>query len=183
MVKASRMINGTRLRLSMVCLLLGFSFLVTLNVESVIPKVSLIIGILAVLFWLFRNTYYLTMCLFLGLGRDTDSENVKVKAAEMITIQKANGREIEGITTKLLEHGIDIFTDELDSLYLGEPICLGLSNKHYNLHLKGTVVAIHHSRSSDIPSVYTIEILDFEGQKDEYIQMLYDRTPTLPQKL
>ena len=141
------------------------------------------IGILAVLFWLFRNTYYLTMCLFLGLGRDTDSENVKVKAAEMITIQKANGREIEGITTKLLEHGIDIFTDELDSLYLGEPICLGLSNKHYNLHLKGTVVAIHHSRSSDIPSVYTIEILDFEGQKDEYIQMLYDRTPTLPQKL
>ena len=29
--------------------------------------------VLAVLFWLFRNTYYLTMCLFLGLGRDTDS--------------------------------------------------------------------------------------------------------------
>ena len=141
------------------------------------------IGILAVLFWLFRNTYYLTMCLFLGLGRDTDSENVKVKAAEMITIQKADGREIEGITTKLLEHGIDIFTDELDSLYLGEPISLGISNKHYDLHVKGTVVAIHHSRNSEVPSVYTIEILDFEGQKDEYIQMLYDRTPTLPQKL
>lgn len=141
------------------------------------------IGILAVLFWLFRNTYYLTMCLFLGLGRDTDSENVKVKAAEMITIQKADDREIEGITTKLLEHGLDIFTDELDSLYLGEPISLGISNKHYDLHVKGTVVAIHHSRNPDVPSVYTIEILDFEGQKDEYIQMLYDRKPTLPQKL
>ncbi len=101
----------------------------------------------------------------------------------MITIQKEDGRQIDGITTKLLEHGLDIFTDELDSLYLGEPISLGISNKHYDLHVKGTVVAIHHSRNSEVPSVYTIEILDFEGQKDEYIQMLYDRKPTLPQKL
>lgn len=34
-----------------------------------------------------------------------------------------------------------------------------------------------------LPSVYTVEILDFAGQKDEYVQMLYDRTPTLPQRL
>ena len=168
--------------------LIPFIILLALTVAGIVHMSYMMvaleyIGILAVLFWLFRNTYYLTMCLFLGLGRDTDSENVKVKAAEMITIQKANGREIEGITTKLLEHGIDIFTDELDSLYLGEPISLGISNKHYDLHVKGTVIAIHHSRNTDVPSVYTIEILDFEGQKDEYIQMLYDRTPTLPQKL
>ena len=141
------------------------------------------IGILAVLFWLLRNTYYLIMCIFLGLGRDTDGENVKVRAAEMITIQKEDGRQIDGITTKLLEHGVDIYTDELDVLYLGEPIGLHISNSKYNLNVQGTVVSIHNSCNPDIPSVYTIEILDFHGQKDEYIQMLYDRKPTLPQKL
>ena len=168
--------------------LIPFIILLALTVAGIVHMSYMMvalkyIGILAVLFWLFRNTYYLTMCLLLGLGRDTDGENVKVKAAEMVTIQKADGREIEGITTKLLEHGIDVFTDELDPLYLGEPISLNISNKHYNLQVKGTVVSIYNSRNTDVPSVYTIEILDFEGQKDEYIQMLYDRKPTLPQKL
>ena len=141
------------------------------------------IGILAVLFWLLRNTYYLIMCIFLGLGRDTDGENVKVRAAEMITVQKEDGRQIEGITTKLLEHGVDIYTDELDALYLGEPIELNISNSKYDLDVKGTVVSIHNSCNPDIPSVYTIEILDFNDQRDEYIQMLYDRKPTLPSRL
>ncbi len=168
--------------------LIPFVILLALTVAGIIRMSYMLIalkyiGILAVLFWLLRNTYYLTMCIFLGMGRDSDGENVKVRAAEMITIQKEDGRQIDGITTKLLEHGVDIYTDELDVLYLGEPISLGISNKHYDLHAKGTVVAIHHSRNSEVPSVYTIEILDFEGQKDEYIQMLYDRKPTLPQKL
>ena len=53
----------------------------------------------------------------------------------------------------------------------------------YTLQVMGTVVAIRNTRSPRIPSVYTVEILDFGEQKDEYIQMLYDRTPTLPQRL
>ncbi len=141
------------------------------------------VGILAVLFWLFRNTYYLCMCLFLCLGRDSDGENVKVLAAESVTVKKSDGQEINGITTKLLEHGVDIFTDELNMLYLGEPIGLSISSMDYDLKVTGTVVAVRNSCDPKVPSVYTVEILDFGGQKDEYIQMLYDRTPTLPQRL
>lgn len=168
--------------------LVPFVILLALTVAGIIRMSYMLIalkyiGILAVLFWLLRNTYYLTMCLFLGLGRDSDGENVKVRAAEMITIQKEDGHQIDGITTKLLEHGVDIYTDELDVLYLGEPIGLHISNSKYNLNVQGTVVSIHNSCNPDIPSVYTIEILDFHGQKDEYIQMLYDRKPTLPQRL
>ena len=168
--------------------LVPFVILLALTVAGIIRMSYMLIalkyiGILAVLFWLLRNTYYLIMCIFLGLGRDTDGENVKVRAAEMITIQKEDGRQIDGITTKLLEHGVDIYTDELDVLYLGEPIGLHISNSKYNLNVQGTVVSIHNSCNPDIPSVYTIEILDFHGQKDEYIQMLYDRKPTLPQRL
>jgi cellulose synthase (UDP-forming) len=106
-----------------------------------------------------------------------------VLAAEMITVTKKDGRQIEGITTKLLEHGVDVYMDELDVLYLGEPIQLSILKSKYDLRVNGTVVSVHNSCNSDIPSVYTVEILDFNGQKDEYVQMLYDRKPTLPQRL
>ena len=165
-----------------------FAALLALTVAGIVHMGYMIIAlgyieILAVLFWLFRNAYYLTMCLFLGMGRDSDGEPVKVIAAESVTVKALDGHEIEGITTKLTEHGVDIFTDELNVLNLGEPIGLTLSKKMYTLQVTGTVVAIRNSCNPAVPCVYTVEILDFAGQKDEYIQMLYDRTPTLPQRL
>ena len=165
-----------------------FAVLLALTVAGIVHMGYMIIAlgyieILAVLFWLVRNAYYLTMCLFLGMGRDSDGEPVKVLAAESVMVKKQDGLEIEGITTKLTEHGVDIFTDELNFLNLGEPIGLNISKKMYTLQLSGTVVSIRNSCNPEIPSVYTVEILDFGGQKDEYIQMLYDRTPTLPQRL
>ena len=108
---------------------------------------------------------------------------MKVLAAEKAMVKKQDGHEIEGITTKLTEHSVDIYTDELNVLNLGEPIGLTLSKKMYTLQVTGTVVAIRNSCNPAVPCVYTVEILDFGGQKDEYIQMLYDRTPTLPQRL
>ncbi len=165
-----------------------FAVMLALTVAGIVHMSYMIIAlgyieILAVLFWLLRNAYYLTMCMFLGMGRDSDGEPVKVLAAERAMVKKQDGHEIKGITTKLTEHGVDIFTDELNILNLGEPISLTLSKKMYTLQVTGTVVAIRYTRSPRIPSVYTVEILDFGGQKDEYIQMLYDRTTTLPQRL
>ena len=42
-----------------------------------------------------------------------------------------------------------------------------------NLNVKGTVVSIRHSCNPKLPSVYTVKILDFAGQKDEYIRNLW----------
>ena len=141
------------------------------------------IGVLAILFWLFINSYYLIMCIMLVLGRDADGENVKVRAAELVEVTKEDGSRVNGITTRLLEHGVDIYTDNMNDLYLGEPINFEIQTKGYSLQLKGTVVAERHSSRLRTPSVYTVEILDFNGKKDEYIQMLYDRISTLPQRL
>ena len=169
-------------------IIVPFAVLLALTLAGIVHMGYMVIAlgyieVLAVLFWLFRNAYYLVMCLFLGMGRDADGEPVKVLAAEMAMVKTQDGREIEGITTKLTEHGVDIFTDELNILNLGEFISLTISKKMYSVQLTGTVVAIRNTRSLSVPSVYTVEILDFCGQKDEYIQMLYDRTPTLPQRL
>jgi cellulose synthase (UDP-forming) len=168
--------------------LMPFAVLLVLTLAGIVRMTYLMvafeyIGILAVLFWLIRNTYYLTMCLFLGVGRDSDGENVKVFAAEFITLFKGDGQQLESVTTKLTEHSVDIFTDEVDVLYLGESVALEISNEAYDLKIKGAIVSIRHSYNPKVPSVYTVEVLDFAGQKDEYVQMLYDRTPTLPQRL
>ncbi|MBR6379685.1 MAG: cellulase family glycosylhydrolase [Fibrobacter sp.] len=165
-----------------------FAVLLALTVAGIVHMGYMVImlgyiEILAVLFWLLRNAYYLTMCMFLGMGRDSDGEPVKVLAAEKAMVKKQDGHEIKGITTKLTEHGVDIYTDELNALNLGEPIGLTISKKMYTLQVTGTMVAIRNSCNPTVPCVYTVEILDFGGQKDEYIQMLYDRTPTLPQRL
>jgi len=169
-------------------MLVPFIILLALTIAGIVRMTYMLAilkyaGVLAVMFWLLRNAYYLTMCLFLGLGRDTDGENVKVLAAECVTVTKPDGSQFDGITTKLLEHGVDIFTDEINALSLGEPIGIEIDYKGTPINVKGTVVSLRHSRSPKIPSVYTVEILDFAGNRDEYIQMLYDRTPTLPQRI
>ncbi len=64
------------------------------------------------------------------------------------------------------------------ALYVFHSVRLRMGRHHRKLH-----PARHRSPNPAVPCVYTVEILDFGGQKDEYIQMLYDRTPTLPQRL
>jgi cellulose synthase (UDP-forming) len=44
------------------------------------------------------------------------------------------------------------------------------------------VTGIRQSRSGAVRS-HTVEILDFCGNRYEYLQLLYDRVPTLPQSL
>ena len=168
--------------------LLPFGILLGLTLVGIVQMTYLMftleaVGILAVLFWLCRNMYYLTMCIFLGFGRDADGENVKVLAAENVVISKSSGDKIYGITTKLLEHSVDIFADEMDVLKLGDSIGIDIDYNDKTISVKGTVIALRQSRHPNVPSVYTIEILDFGGNKDEYIQMLYDRIPTLPQHI
>ena len=168
--------------------LMPFAILLALTLAGIVRMVYLIIiwryaGILAVLFWLLRNAYYLTMCLFLVTGRDSDDENVKVYAAETITAFKSDGQKADGVTTKLTEHSVDIFIDEINFLSLGESLELGIYTTAYEFKVKGTIVSIRHSYHPKVPSVYTLEILDYSEKKDDYIQMLYDRIPTLPQHL
>ena len=89
------------------------------------------------------------------------------------------------VNGKLHVQGTDLFDEHGNQVVIKGASTHGLtlSKKMYTLQVTGTVVAIRNSRNPTVPCVYTVEILDFGGQKDEYIQMLYDRTTTLPQRL
>ena len=107
--------------------LIPFAVLLFLTLLGIVQTTYLFItdeyvGVLAILFWLVINSYYLLMCIMLGLGRDADGENVKVLAAEKIKVFKADGKQSNGITTRMLEHGMNVFFDEMNKLYLGEPV-------------------------------------------------------------
>ena len=141
-----------------------------------------LISQLILLFWIFRNLYFLIMSLFLVDGRDCDEETVKVTDAEQVKIRTDTNQTFEGITTFLTEHNLTVFLDENPVLTPGTSIEATVFNDDYIIDLKGVVTSIRKSSHHSVMT-YTIEILDFNDAKMEYWQLLYDRIPTLPQSL
>ena len=175
-----------------------FLILLTLNVIGLVRSIYLLVdthafSLIVLLFWLVRNVYLLLMCIFLVDGRTSDGENVKVKSGEMISIQKtgayghsesgSSADPIIGITTMLTEHNVSVYLDEPDAFRLGESVFLLIDTEKDHVELSGTIVQVKRSPNPNVPSVYTIEILDFHTFYDTYIELLYDRVPTLPQNL
>lgn len=167
-------------------LLLPFLLLSVLSVAGIIRIALMLgslqsIGLVVLLFWLIRNLYFLIMALFLADGRDGDGEPVRVTDAEPVTVT-ASGKMFEGVTTQLTEHSVTVFLDEGREIGLGAPVSVRIRREDREIVLQGAVTAIRESGSGR-HRIQTIEILDFGGDDSEYLQVLYDRVPTLPQSL
>jgi len=168
--------------------LIPFIVLSLLNLIGVIRVLILFvryheIGLIVLLYWMVRNLYFLVMGIFMVDGRDRAAETVIVKAAEKIEAVTEDGRCLDGITTSLTEHNVKIFADEKDAFYLGERLALTIHFQSATLEVNGVVVEKKNSRFDKVPSVYTVEILDFRNNEDEYINALFNRIPTMPQSL
>ena len=123
------------------------------------------------------------MAIFLIDGRDSDDEEVKVRDGEFVNVEgKDSGLKYEGITTFLTEHSMKVILDEGDSLKIGERIRIKVYKDEYEADLEGIVIDKLNSRFNK-QCVHTLEILKFNNSRDEYLQILYDRIPTLPQTL
>lgn len=141
------------------------------------------LGLVILMFWLVRNLYFLIMSIFLADGRDGDSEAVHVIDAETVVIRKKDTEtDYIGVTTYLTEHCLKVFLDEAPELKIGDPICIELEGSSANAAISGIITGITMSRSGP-SAVYTIEIIDYKEDWLEYLQILYDRIPTLPQSL
>jgi len=136
---------------------------------------------LILLFWVIRNLYFLVMALFLVDGRDGDEEAVRVTDAEPVTLL-SGGVVYEGITTLLTEHNLTVFLDEGEPLGIGADCELTIPREGGEIRLKGIVTGIRKTRHGQART-HTVEILDFGGDRYEYLELLYDRIPTLPQSL
>ena len=147
----------------------------------IIFDLNQVIGFVVLLFWILRNLYFLVMSMFLVDGRDTDGEEVHVLDAETVLV-KSGDQTFNGVTTQMTEHNITVYLDENSNPGIGSSLRVTIKGEQTTVNIKGVITGIHESRKN-LARTHTIEILDFEGEQNEYLQLLYDRVPTLPQKL
>ena len=171
-------------------MMIPFLILLVLSIIGIIRvliilRVVYIFETLIILFWLSRNLYFIILVLLMISGRDDDSDvdSVIVKAGEPVTL-KVNGNKNEYfcITSTLTEHRIKLFVDENDICKVGDITELLIETNDYSVELKGIAIDVLKLRHSE-HAIVSVEILDYNGNEDEYLQMLHDRIPTLPQSL
>jgi cellulose synthase (UDP-forming) len=75
-----------------------------------------------------------------------------------------------------------VYLDEGEALATGMPVNVVIDHDEYRAELTGSVTDVTVSRGGSTRT-QTIEILDFNGSEYEYLQILYDRLPTLPHTL
>ncbi len=166
--------------------MLPFIFLIVLSVAGIVRvlwnfNVMQTVSLLILLFWIVRNLYYLVMALFLIDGRDYDGEVVRVNDAEIVQVSDGT-RKYDGVTTLLTEHNLTVFLDEAKELRIGTPVDTEIFREGTAVVVSGVVTAVRESRRGT-SRTHTIEILDNHGNRMEYLQVLYDRIPSLPQSL
>ncbi len=168
-----------------------FLVLIAISVFGIIRLAVLMdrmrfISFAVLLFWLIRNLYFLIMSLFLIDGRDGSEETVEVIDAEPVSLTVAHGREkgkqYSGVTIRLYDHSFTVYLDEGEELRTGMPVDAVIDTGRYHAELSGTVTEVHISRHGHART-HTVEILDFHGNEEEYLQILFDRIPSLPQSL
>ena len=166
-----------------------FLLLTALSVFGIIRVILIanlpnLFGMFIILFWLIRNLYSIVMALFLISGRDTedDTESVYVKDGELAALKRSSDERVfEGITTGMTEHNMLILLDE-SGMKTGDLTEIGIDTPDYHVSMKGIITHVRYLRLSE-HCIVTVEILDYFNQWDEYLQILYDRIPSLPQSL
>ncbi len=77
---------------------------------------------------------------------------------------------------------LSLFLDEIPDIPIGTPVNIVVNNLDTQVDINGVVTGIRNSKRG-ASCVYSVEILDYKDSRNEYLQILYDRVPTLPQSL
>ncbi|ORX78046.1 hypothetical protein BCR32DRAFT_247468 [Anaeromyces robustus] len=155
-------------------------------------RISLMINLynticpIIILFWLCVNFYTIVMIIFLISGREKDEENdeyihsaVVVRTNEVAIVEDVKGIEKYAITSVLMEHTIKLLINTNDFLEIGDVANVNLNIRKYKVRLNCVVTSI---RSISEQYLLTMEIKNYDNE-EEYLQILFDRMPTLPQTL
>ena len=163
--------------------LLAMSLVGIIRVIYVMAAEYFAIGLFVVLFWIIRNGYYLIMGMFMMDGRDSSDEGCIVADSADAVLKRNSEVIIEGITTQLSERGIKMILDDPECVERGDVVDVVVNTEKYEAGFKGVIVMKMFPKSRADICVATVEALDFGESWEEYLQIIYDRIPTLPQNL
>lgn len=164
--------------------LIPFLLLVILSVIGIINCLRIMLmsgsmGPIVVLFWLIVNLFTLVMAMFFVLGRNLLRKNERAFVSEECQID--TGSDIhEAITSDISENGIAVWMDRPISILEDEKIGIRIWNDRYESKVWGRIV---HVDKRERMWKYAFVIMDKGDTYEQYLQILYDRIPTLPQNL
>lgn len=162
-----------------------FVLLAVLSVIGIINCTAMIfqsgtVSPIVVLFWLSVNLFNLVMALFFTLGRNFYRMSERVAAVVECRLGTNGHGIIHCETTDFSETGVALFLKKPTDIDENETVNLHLLTDRYSAKLKGRIVHV-----SAIPGgwKYAFLITDYGDSKSQYLQIVYDRVPTLPTDL
>lgn len=161
-----------------------FLILIILSVIGIINCIRIMFdsgsfGPIVVLFWVVFNLFLLIMSLFFVDGRVANRKAERV-AVTMTSVIDNGIIKLTGVTRDISETGLSILLEEPFYLETGNQVFVTLDNGTYLAKLKVQIVYVNMSGNR---WNYSMKILDYLNTYDDYLQMLYDRVPRLPQEI
>lgn len=159
-------------------ILIVFSVIGILNCVTEMFNTNVFSSIVVV-FWLVNNLFILVMALFFVQGRTLNRKSERVQASEACRI---TGQVVDFYcqTNDFSETGISVLTDRPYDIDENETIGIEIKTARYQVGLSGKVVHVSQFKKR---WKYAIIITDMNGCYNDYLQILYDRVPTLPSNL
>lgn len=164
--------------------LIPFLLLVFLSVIGIANCLRIILisgsmGPIVVLFWLIMNLFILLMAMFFILGRNLMRGSERARIGEQCKLHTMNGT-YTAITMDMSETGVAVVLGHPIAYKENENIGLEIWNERYSTEVQGQVVHVAEAKKK---WRYAFRIVDQGECYSQYLQILYDRVPTLPQNL
>ena len=137
------------------------------------------IGPVVVLFWLIVNLFTLLMSMFFIMGRNYLRKTERA-VIEVDCEIKTNTTAYPCKTKDISETGVAVLFKRPVDIDEDECVTLVLSDTPYKATVKGKVVHVDNMGNA---WKYAFTVTDYLESYEEYLQIIYDRIPTLPQSL
>lgn len=132
-----------------------------------------------ILFWLILNLYNLVMSLFFILGRKA-VRNAERQSVSMSCGVRTAYEEEQGTTIDISESGISVLLKHAMDIDEKETVELTLDDGRYHAEIAAQVVLVQNSEEQ---WRYVFLVQDMKESKAEFMQLIYDRDPSLPMNL
>lgn len=164
--------------------LIPFALLVVLSVIGIFNCLRMIfegnsMGPSVVLFWLIVNLFTLVMAMLFVMGRNYLRQSERAAAVVNCEIYTSKEKYVCS-TLDLSETGVAVRMDAPVSIDDQEEVTMNLYDDRYHTTVKALVVHVDNKKDY---WKYAFRITEYTSSKEEFLQLLYDRVPTLPQKL
>ena len=170
--------------------IIPFAFLVLLSIIGIYNCVKQIfesndLGPAVVLFWLIMNLYTLVMSMFFVMGRDYIRKFDRVETV-IDAVLHTSFTTYNCHTSDISDEGLSITYHRPINIDDSLPVTIDLAYEDYKCSLKCHLLHADSVIDEDEGRKlykYSFEVEDYLNTYEEYMQIIYDRVPSLPQHL